>query len=407
MTGAWDTPERTALRESAARFTREQVVPQLAEWEDACEVPRELHARAAAAGLLAVGFGEDVGGVGGDIVDVSVLTEAVIGAGGSGGLVAALFTHGIALPHIVAAGTAPGAGAAGRDLVDRYVRPTLAGETIGALAVTEPGGGSDVAALTTRARRDGDHYVVDGAKTFITSGVRADFVTTAVRTGDAGYGGISLLVVDKGLDGFTVAPVPRKMGWHCSDTAELSFDAVRVPAGNLVGALDGGFALVMQQFAAERLSLAVQAYATAQRALDLAVAYARARSTFGRPLIDRQLIRHKLVRMYRRTAAARAFTRDVVERAAAAGEATGARAADLHRRLGLDACLAKNEAVEACDLVVDQAVQVFGGAGYVAPSEVERHYRDARVLGIGGGATEVLDDLAARLLGYGSAEGDR
>ncbi|MGH3360096.1 MAG: acyl-CoA dehydrogenase family protein, partial [Nocardioidaceae bacterium] len=257
------------------------------------------------------------------------------------------------------------------------------------LAVTEPGGGSDVAGVTTRARRDADTFRVDGTKTFITSGVRADFVTTAVRTGGDGFGGISLLVIDKDSDGFAVARPLRKMGWLCSDTAELSFDDVRVPAANLIGDVDGGFVLIMRQFVHERLSLAVQAYATAQRCLDLAVEYAKQRTTFGRPLISRQVIRHKLVDMHRRTTTARAYTRSVLDRVADGSD---------DARLALDACIAKNDAVEACDFVVDQAVQIHGGAGYLRDSEVERHYRDARILGIGGGSNEVLTDLAARLL---------
>ena len=298
------------------------------------------------------------------------------------------FTHGISIPHIVESGTGSHATPASRDLVERYARPTLAGELIGALGITEPGGGSNVAGITTRAVRDGDDFVVNGAKTFITSGVRADFVTTAVRTGGEGFGGISLLVIDKGAPGFSVAKPLRKMGWHCSDTAELTFDDVRVPATNIVGEVDGGFVLVMQQFVNERLSLATQAYATAQRATDLAVEYARQRETFGRPLITRQVIRHKLVDMTRRTAAARALTHEAVERAVA-GEGPI-----------LEAVLAKNQAVEACEWVVSEAVQIFGGMGYMRESEIDRHYRDARILGIGGGATEVLNDLAAKLLGF-------
>lgn len=380
----WDTPERRALREMVTAFTEKEVVPHLPAWEDACEVPRELHAKAAKAGLLGIAFPEEVGGQGGSLIDSAIVSEAVLEAGGSTGLIAALFTHGIALPHIVASGNA--------DLVDRYVRPTLAGEMIGSLGVTEPGGGSDVASITTRAVRDGDEFVVNGAKTFITSGVRADFVTTAVRTGGEGYGGISLLVIDKGTSGFTVARPLRKMGWQCSDTAELSFDDVRVPAGNIVGEVDGGFVLVMQQFVSERLSLAVQAYSTAQRSLDLAVAYARERETFGKPLIARQVIRHKLVDMHRRTAAARALTRQAVERAV-----DGDRTDPV---IILDAVLAKNQSVEACEWVVSEAVQIFGGMGYMRESEIDRHYRDARILGIGGGATEVLNDLAAKLLGF-------
>jgi acyl-CoA dehydrogenase len=381
---AWETPERQALRETVTSFMKKEVLPHLPAWEDAGEVPRELHKMAAGTGLLGVAFPEEVGGQGGNLVDSAIVSESVLAAGGSTGLIAALFTHGIALPHIVASGNA--------DLVDRYVRPTLAGELIGSLGITEPGGGSDVANIRTRAARDGDDFVVNGAKTFITSGVRSDFVTTAVRTGGDGHGGISLLVIDKGTPGFTVARPLKKMGWHCSDTAELSFDDVRVPAGNTVGGVDQGFPLVMQQFVSERLSLAVQAYSTAQRAIELAVGYARERETFGKPLIARQVIRHKLVDMHRRTSAARALTRQAVERAVD-GDKT-------EPGVILDAVLAKNQSVEACEWVVSEAVQIFGGMGYMRESEIDRHYRDARILGIGGGATEVLNDLAAKLLGY-------
>ena len=376
----WETPERHALREMVMAFTEKEIVPHLPQWEDAGQIPPELHKMAADAGILGLAFPEEVGGQGGNLIDSAVMTEAVLEAGGSTGLLAALFTHGIALPHIVASQNA--------ELIDRYVRPTLAGEMIGSLGVTEPGGGSDVANIRTRATTDGDEFVVNGAKTFITSGVRADFVTTAVRTGGEGYRGISLIVIDKNTPGFTVSRPLKKMGWHCSDTAELSFDNVRVPAANIVGEVDGGFVLIMEQFLNERLSLAVQAYATAQRALALAVAYARERETFGRPLIQRQVIRHKLVDMHRKTAAARALTRLAVEKAVA-GEGPI-----------LEAVLAKNQSVEACEWVVSEAVQIFGGMGYMRESEIERHYRDARILGIGGGATEVLNDLAAKLLGY-------
>ena len=297
----FDTPERLALRESARRFTEREIAPNMPEWEDAGRLPRELHASAAKAGLMGVSFPEEVGGQGGDIVDSAVVAEGVLDGGGSSGVLASLFTHGIAIPHIVQSGNA--------DLIDRYVRPTLAGEMIGSLGITEPGAGSDVASIRTRAVRDGDHYVVNGAKTFITSGVRADFVTTAVRTGDpvthAGYSGISLLVIDKDTPGFTVAPPLKKMGWLCSDTGELSFDDVRVPAENIVGEENGGFVLVMQQFVNERLGLAAQAFATAQRALALAAQYAKDRETFGKPLSSRQVVRRKLVDMHRRTAASR------------------------------------------------------------------------------------------------------
>jgi acyl-CoA dehydrogenase len=369
-----------ALRKTVRAFTEREIVPHLDEWEQAGEVPRDLHAAAAKIGLLGVGFPEDVGGAGGDYTDVVAMTEAFCEAGASSGLLAALFTSGIAVPHMAAVGDPA--------LVDRFVRPTLAGEMIGSLGVTEPDGGSDVASIRTRARRDGDHYVVNGTKTFITSGVRADFVTTAVRTGEPGHGGISLLVIETGTPGFTVSRRLHKMGWLCSDTAELFFDEVRVPAANLVGEENGGFVLLMRQFVTERLGLAVHAYGIAQRCLDLTLDYVRTRETFGRPLASRQVVQHQLVEMHRRVDVARTYTRDVARRYAAGEQPV------------VEACLAKNTAVEACDHVVDRAVQLHGGAGYMRESEVERHYRDTRILGIGGGATEVLTDLSAKLLGY-------
>ena len=372
--------EREALRHIAREFTRREVAPYLQEWEDAGEVPRDLHRKAAAQGLLGVAFPVEAGGEGGDLLDSIAVMEGMFETGASSGLLAALFTAGIALPHLVATGST--------DLVDRFVRPTLVGETIGSLAVTEPGGGSDVAGLRTSARREGDHYVVNGTKTFITSGVRADFVTTAVRTGAAGHAGISLLVVEKGSTGFSVDRSLAKTGWHCSDTAELGFADVRVPAHNLVGAENTGFAQLAEQFVVERLALAVHGYGIAARSLALTTSYCRERKTFGRPLLANQVVRHRLVEMRRQVEVARAYVHEVARRHVA-GEQVAA-----------EACLAKQTAVECAAYVCDQAVQLHGGAGYLHGTEVERHYRDARILPIGGGPTEVLTDLVARLMGY-------
>ena len=375
----WETPERQALRQLTREVTAKEVAPHVAEWERAGELPRSLHKAFAEVGLLGVSFPEEVGGGGGDAVDAAIITEELLLGGGSGGVVASLFTHGIALPHIVGAGSPY--------LVDRYVRPTLAGDMIGSLGVTEPGGGSDVAGITTRAVRDGDEYVVTGAKTYITSGIRADFVTTAVRTGGPGYQGISLLVIDKGLPGFTVSAPLDKMGWRASDTAELSFDEVRVPAQNLVGAEGDGFILIMKQFQSERLALATQAWAIAQRCLDLTLAWVKDRETFGRPLSGRQVVRHKLAEMARQVWVAKTTTRSAYDAWLATGDAV------------TEVSMAKNTACTACDHVVDEAVQLFGGLGYMRESEVERHYRDSRILRIGGGTDEIMNEVIAKRIG--------
>ncbi len=377
--------DRAALKEAAAEFTRREIAPRIQEWEDAGELPRDLHRKAARAGLLGVGFAEEVGGLGGDALDMVAMQEGMFAEGASSGLMSALFTHGIAAPHIAAHGS--------DDLKTRWVAPTLAGELIGSLAITEPGGGSDVGSLRTTAVRDGDDYVINGAKTFITSGTRADYVTTAVRTGGPGSGGISLVVVPTDTPGFGVDRRLAKMGWHCSDTAELSYVDVRVPVANLVGEQDAGFAYIAEQFVSERLALAVHGYGIAERSLRLTAQFCRERETFGEPLITRQAVRHKLVEMRRQVEAARAHAHAVAAAYAESGVTVETIA---------QVCLAKETACNTASYVCDAAVQLHGGAGYMHGNEVERHYRDARLLPIGGGVTEVLADLAAKLLGYTS-----
>ncbi|MET9260646.1 acyl-CoA dehydrogenase family protein [Amycolatopsis sp. NPDC004079] len=374
------TPERTELRATVRRFVEKDVLPHLDDWERAGELPRDLHRKAGQLGLLGVAFPESAGGGDGNYLDALVVAEEMHCAGGSGGLFASLFTCGIAVPHIVEAGDPV--------QIERWVRPTLEGEKIGSLAVTEPDGGSDVAGIRTTAVREGDEYVVNGAKTFITSGCRADFVTTVVRTGEAGAHGLSLIVVERGTPGFTVSRKLEKMGWAASDTAELSYVDVRVPAENLIGAENSGFAQVATQFVTERLSLAVQAYAHAQRALDLTLDWCRMRETFGRPLISRQLVQHKLTEMACKVDVARTYARQVAIRHVSGEEVIA------------EACFAKNTAVQTAEWVVNEAVQLHGGLGYMREAEVERHYRDVRILGIGGGTTEILTGLAAKRLGY-------
>lgn len=382
----WTTPERAALRKTVRGFVEREILPHVDEWERTGELPRDLHRKAGEAGLLGAGFPEEVGGGGGDGADAVVICEEMHTAGAPGGVFASLFTCGISVPHMIASGDA--------GLIDRFVRPTLRGELIGSLAITEPGGGSDVGHLRTTAVADGDRYVVNGAKTYITSGVRADYVVTAVRTGGAelpGASGVSLLVVEKGTPGFEVTRKLDKMGWRSSDTAELSYTDAVVPRTNLVGAENSGFLQIAAAFVAERIGLAAQAYSSAQRCLDLTAAWCRDRETFGRPLISRQAVQNTLAEMARRIDVARVYARHVVERQLA-GE----------QNLIAEVCFAKNTAVEAGEWVAHQAVQLFGGMGYMTECEVERQYRDMRIIGIGGGTTEILTSLAAKTLGFQS-----
>ncbi|MCB0937385.1 MAG: acyl-CoA dehydrogenase family protein [Mycobacterium sp.] len=377
----WNTPERQDLRKAVRAFAEREILPHIDEWERLGELPRELSRKTAAAGLLGVGFPESVGGEGGDAADVAIIAEELHEAGTPGGVFASLFTVGIAVPHMIGSGDPR--------LIDKFVKPTLAGELIGSLAITEPGGGSDVGHLRTTAARDGDHYVVNGAKTYITSAVRGDYVVAAVRTGGPGAVGISMLVIEKGTPGFEVSRKLAKMGWRSSDTAELSFTDARVPVENLVGAENTGFLQIAQAFVSERVGLAVQAYSSAQRCLDITVAWCRDRETFGKPLISRQSVQNTLADMARRIDVARVYSRNVIERQLA-GETN----------LIAEVCFAKNTAVEAGEWVANQAVQLFGGMGYMAECEIERQYRDMRILGIGGGTTEIMTSLAAKTLGY-------
>ena len=377
----WTTPERQQLRKSVRAFAEREILPHVDSWERIGELPRDLSLRTAEAGLLGVGFPEEVGGEGGDGADTAIIAEELHEAGVPGGVFASLFTVGIAVPHMIASGD--------ERLIETFVRPTLRGEKIGSLAITEPGGGSDVGHLRTTAIRDGDDYVVNGSKTYITSAVRGDYVVAAVRTGGPGAAGVSLLVIEKGTPGFEVSRKLEKMGWRSSDTAELSFTDARVPAHNLVGAENSGFFQIAQAFVSERIGLAVQAYSSAQRCLDITVQWCRDRETFGRPLISRQSVQNTLAEMARRIDVARVYSRNVIERQL-----------DGDQNLITSVCFAKNTAVEAGEWVANAAVQLFGGMGYMAESEIERQYRDMRILGIGGGTTEIMTALAAKTLGY-------
>ena len=383
MTYAFETEEHAAIRASARRFAQAHIAPHGADWEEAEEFPVELYQRAAAAGITGIGYPEALGGQGGGLDHVIAACDELILAGRSVGTVVGLGTHGIALPPILRFGTP--------EQHARFVAPCLRDGKIAALAITEPGGGSDVAALATRAVRDGDYYLVTGAKTFITSGTRADFVTCAVRTGGAGHGGISLLVIERGTPGFEVSKKLKKTGWWASDTAELRFDGCRVPVANRVGPEHGAFPMIMINFAAERLALAAQCVAIGELAYRESIAYAKDRRAFGKTLSGFQVTRHKLAEMACRLAAARALTGDVVARVVRGD--LGPESAGL-------AAMAKNVATDACSFICDAAVQLHGGYGYMRETLVERLYRDARLYPIGGGTREIMNEVIAKTEGY-------
>ncbi|WP_420468331.1 acyl-CoA dehydrogenase family protein [Panacagrimonas sp.] len=371
--------DHEAFRTQVRRFVEKEISPNVEAWENAGHLPRELHLRAAEAGVLQVGFPERCGGIEvPDLFYANVLTEE-LARSGSGGVIASLMSHGIGTPPICHVGTPA--------QQERFARPVLEGRRIAALAITEPSGGSDVANLKTRAVRDGDHYVVNGSKTFITSGMRADFLTAAVRTGEPGMNGVSLLVIEGDTPGLTRTPLD-KMGWRCSDTATLYFEDCRVPVDNLIGRENQGFMAIMLNFNQERIMLAAQAYAFAKVCYEDALDYARARETFGKALIRHQVIRHKLVDMRMRLEAVKANL-DVVTWRVSQRQTPIA-----------EVCMLKNLACTHLEWIANEAMQVFGGAGYLRGARVERIYRETKVLTIGGGSLEIMKDLAARQLGY-------
>ncbi|MCP5200066.1 MAG: acyl-CoA dehydrogenase family protein [Gammaproteobacteria bacterium] len=377
-------PEHVQYRDTLRQFVAREIVPFIDEWEAAGCVPRELYHKAADIGLLGVGFPEEYGGTPADEFMKIVVSEELARAG-AGGVSAALGSHTIGLPPIVAVGSA--------ELRQRVAPAVIAGEKISALAITEPGGGSDVAALRTTAVRDGDVYVVNGEKTFITSGVRADYITCAVRTDPQAKGadGISLLLIEGDTPGLERSAL-QKMGWHASDTATLRFDDCRVPIGNLVGAENAGFRSIMLNFNSERLGMAVMAVMYAQVCLDEAVEWARGRHTFGQPLASRQVIRHKLVDMATRIDSARTLA---YELAHCVQHGIGPM-----NELVARTCMLKIVATQTMQFCADQAVQILGGMGFMRGTRAERIYREVKVMMIGGGSEEIMKDLAARQIGF-------
>ena len=373
--------EHEELRESVSRFIEREIAPHVDEWEEAREFPRELFERCGELGFLGLKYPEELGGQGGNYIHDAVWTEALAFSGAGGGVSAGLGAHtGIATPPIFKFGTP--------EQHQRFLVPAIRGEKICALGITEPGAGSDVAGIRTFARKVDGGYVVNGSKTFITNGVRADYLVCAVKTTEeGGHRGISFLVLERDMPGYEVVSKLEKMGWHASDTGELSFTDVEVPAENLLGEENGGFYLIMANFQWERLLMALGAVGGMKKLLETAIAYASEREAFGRPIGRFQAIRHKIAEISIKAAVAESMTYNALRL--------------FHH--GHDAIKEVTEAKlysqRAAVEVADEVIQIHGGYGYMREYGVERAYRDARLGPIGGGTDEVMKEILSKQIG--------
>jgi acyl-CoA dehydrogenase len=374
------TLEHDELRGTVRRFVARELRPHAQEWEDARWFPNEVFRRMGQLGLLGLKYPEEHGGQGGTYVHDAVLAEELPRAG-SGGLSAGIGAQvGIATPPVWKFGS--------EEQKQRFLEPAIRGEKIAALGITEPGAGSDVASIRTSARRTDGGYVVNGSKTFITNGVRADFVVTAVKTSErGGHRGLSFLLIEKGMDGCSVSRKLEKLGWHASDTAELAFHDVFVPEENLLGRENEGFYLIMANFQWERLLMALGAVGSMQVVIERCVQYMKERRAFGRPLGSFQALRHKLGEMALKLESSRALTYHALRLFAGGLDATR------------EVTMAKLHTQRAAFEVADDAVQIHGGAGYMKEYEVERVARDTRLGPIGGGTDEIMKEILGRQLG--------
>jgi len=370
--------EHEQLRQSIRGFIERELTPHAQQWEKERWFPDVLFPKMAAQGLLGLKYPTELGGQGGDYLHESVLCEELARIG-SGGTAAGLGAHiNIATPPIWKFGT--------DEQKQRYLVPSIAGELIGALGITEPGAGSDVAAITTRAERVDGGWLVNGEKTYITNGVRAQFIVTAVKTtADGGHHGISFLIVDRG-QGVTSSKLD-KLGWHASDTATIAYDDVFVPEENLLGELNEGFKLIMANFQWERLAMALGTVGAMQLAYERTAEYARERTTFGKPLSKHQAIRHKLADLATSAYTARCVTYDALRRFVGGEEPLE------------QVTMAKLLTQRASFELMDECLQIHGGMGYMGEHWAQRATRDARLGPIGGGSDEIMREILGRLLG--------
>jgi acyl-CoA dehydrogenase len=379
MRNPFSTEERQAFQDLVRGFVEREITPHADAWDEAGEVPWDLHRKAGALGLFGFGIDERYGGLGFDDAFMRAIYAEEISKCGATGIPADLGARSISVGPVHALGN--------EQIKQRMLPAVLRGEQGASLAITEPSGGSDVASLKTRATRAGDHYVIDGAKTFITGGMRSQWFVVAARTGGEGLGGLSLFLVEADRPGFSRQALQRKMGWWCSDTASLFFDGCRVPVGNRLGDENRGFIAVMQNFNYERFFMAAQALGMMKACLEDAIAWARERTTFGKRLVEHQVIRHKLADMSARIDATEALIRNIAW-SINEGEMPVA-----------EISKAKFFATGNLQFCANEAMQILGGAGFLRGGRIERIYREVKVMAIGGGSEEILHDLAARQMG--------
>jgi len=375
----FETEERRAFRDAVRRLVDVEIRPFADAWDEAGAFPWEIHEKLGALGCFGLGIDAEYGGLGFDDCFMRIAYGEELSRCGAGGVVAAIGARLISIGPIHALGS--------EEIKRRVLPDVVAGRKGSSLAITEPSGGSDVASMRTVARRDGDSYVLNGSKTFITGSLFSDYFVVAARTGEGGLNGISLFLVEREAPGFTMAPLERKMGWWCSDQATLFFDECRVPAGHLLGEENRGFISIMRNFNLERVALIAQAQGMMKMCLDEAIAWARQRRTFGKALIEHQVIRHKIAEMSARVDAVDALLNQI---------AWNVNEGDMPVA---EITKAKFFSTTALQYVVSEAVQILGGAGFLRGNVIERAYREAKVVAIGGGSEEIMRDLAARQMG--------
>ena len=379
MRNPYDTDDRKSFREMVTKFLETEIWPHVDEWDESGRYPQEINEKVCELGVFGFGIDEKYGGLGFDDQFMRKDVSVEMGRSSAGGLFASVGSRNIMLGPLTEL--------ANEEIKMKALPDLMSGKKGGSLGITEPGGGSDVARMKTTARKDGNEWVLNGSKTFITGGMQASYFVIGARTGEEGLGGISLFFVEADTPGFTRTSIDKKMGWWSSDTATLYFDNCRIPADNLMGEENKGFLSIMNNFNYERYMMGAQMLGMAKRCFEECVQYSQERQTFGKNLIEHQVIRHKLADMSAKIDAMDAYLNQVAQ-LMNDGEMPVAEISKI-----------KFYCSECIESIASEAMQIFGGAGYLRGNAVERIYREVKVMAIGGGSKEIMKDLTAKQLG--------